>query len=153
MSDIENFDYLKIDIKDIWACEQSYFFSNDYDLNFAAKLLLKLQVLIPKNAPPDFGIGMCNPDNPYYKRQHERYFKSLSSIKSQFEIDYFFSQDNCFSNNNIIIKRKDDDYDFWFTLKLRQYDGKLTYISKFLKYHDYRWSWRKCWYCLLNGKC
>ena len=95
---------MKIDIADIWACEQSYLFSNDYDLNFAAKLLVKLQELIPKNAPPDFGIEMCNPDNPYYKRQHERYFKRLSSIKSQFEIDYFFSQDNCFSyNNNIII--------------------------------------------------
>ena len=135
MSDIENFDYLKIDIADIWACEQSYLFSNDYDLNFAAELLSKLQLLIPKHAPPIFGIEMCTAENSYHTRQLETYINKLSSIKSQFEIDYFFSQNNCFSYySNIIIKRKDDDYDFWFTLKLRQYDGKLSYISKFLKY-------------------
>jgi hypothetical protein len=135
MSDIENFNYLKINTADIWACERSYLFSKDYDLDVAAELLSKLQLLISNHAPPNFGIEMRNTDNTYYKRQHERYVKSLSSIKSQFEIDYFFSQDNCFSYySNIIIKRKDDDYDFWFTLKLRQYDGKLSYISRFLKY-------------------
>lgn len=135
MSDIENFDYFKIDIADIWFCERLYFFSKEKDFVFASKLLEKTQSSILKYGKPAFGKEMRTSNESYYELQYTSYVKSLDTLENQFAIDFFFIQEKCYLYNNpVIIKRNNLDYEFWFTLKLRQYDGKLSDISNFLKF-------------------
>lgn len=135
MFEIENFQSYSVDIADIWFCERSYFFSKEQDLVFASKLLEMTQSIITKYAKPAFGQEMRSSDESYYEQKYVSYVKSLNSIENQFALDYFFRQDKCFEyTHSIIITNENLDYGFWFILKLRQYDGKLTEINNFLKY-------------------
>ncbi len=136
MSYIENYDNYEVDIADIYCCERSYFFSkDDYDHDFASKLLDKIQLLVQKHTQPAFGSKMRDSSLLYYNRNYEQYVKSLDSIYNRLTLGFFFVESNCFVyDNSIIISRADSDYPFWFILKLGQYDGNILQIANFLDY-------------------
>lgn len=136
MDTIENFKNYDVDIADIWFCERNYFFSKEHDLTFASKLLNKIQPIISIYGKPSYGIEMCESGDSYYGRQYAAYVRSLDSFEKQFALDFFFAQDKCFEYNNpIIIPRTNNDFSFWFALKLRQYDGRILEIDNFLNSH------------------
>ena len=134
---MENYKYYHINITDIWLCERRYFFSdeqNEYNQHFAIELLDKLEMLITKKSKPNFELSNVVEGN-YYYNEYKQYVKSLDSIKGRFELEHFFYNDKCFTYyNNIVVSKKNKDFHFWFTLKLRQYKKNIFEIKNFLDF-------------------
>lgn len=57
-------------------------------------------------------------------------------FKNLYKLDYFFSKNGCFTYHHLILlKPTDENFDFYFALKLRQYEGNLLLIEDFLTHH------------------
>ena len=81
-----------------------------------------------------------NDSNKEYWLRHVKEFKNATSLKDKVRLHYFNildkGLDSFFSlTQEITIDRENDDFDFWFALKLGQYKGGVKYLNDFLKHH------------------
>jgi hypothetical protein len=129
----------KVDISDIWAYEQEQFMEGKSSREHAQKLLDLAQQYIIKKAKPLFGISMyhngTDAEKVYYNRVAAEYANSLANLEDLYRIDYFFHWDDFFNyTQEVILKFKDQDFPFFFLLKLRQYNENLFELNNFLTF-------------------
>ena len=141
-SETDTLDCYDIDTADVWNYErENLLFSEKNNHKIALTLINKLANIIVHRGISDFSQADYDNGNENFKRYYssniKKYVVCLKSLETQYEIEYFFDKNgNCYSyNQSIIISIGDPDYDFWFTLRLRQYDGKISEIEKYLNYH------------------
>lgn len=133
-----NFTNYNIDLADIWDFERELFLNNQNSEEKASELIYKIQIEIIKKTEPLFDNSYAdnNEDNcDYYKRNIDQYLKARNSIKTLFQIDFFFNNDKCYEYNSpIVIEKHNNDFDYWFALKLKQYQLKLIQLEHFLNF-------------------
>ena len=63
-------------------------------------------------------------------------YKNKKKLKDKIELGFFdFKGALYYLNQKVLIPNNDDSYDYWFALKLSQFDATLKYIDNFLEYH------------------
>ncbi|TGV04816.1 hypothetical protein [Flavivirga rizhaonensis] len=134
-----NYDYYKIDIADIWKFEQFSFLKGKSSEKYARELFQRIEDLIIIKGEPFLTTEDYDNRDDEYRRIFNSYIKdfreTIGDFKSRYSLSYFFTNDYCFHyGRSIIIDRSCDGFDFWFILKLKQYDSKLSEIKKFLDF-------------------
>lgn len=134
-----NYNFYKIDVADIWQFERSLFLSDKTHRELAQEIIDKVESSIIKYGNPVYGIDYRdNKDEKiraYYERNKREHGIASKNLEERYSIDFFFNKHLCFQYNQpIIIEKEDFDFDFWFVLKLRQYDSKLSEIKNFLNF-------------------
>lgn len=80
-----------------------------------------------------FLIKKGDDDSKYIEYQKE--YKSKKTLKEKIEHGFFdFKEAMYCLNQNIIIPKEDEVFDYWFALKLSQFDTAIKYIDQFLDY-------------------
>lgn len=132
-----NYSYYDINLGDIWLYEHDQYISDKSSDDLAKKVIDKAEELIIKEGEVSFIVDLDSKESrAYYERNIKDYKKSSNTLKGRFETNYFFNKKLCYQfDQHIIIKRETPDFDFWFALKLRQYDFKLIEIKHFLEFH------------------
>jgi len=135
LDEITCYDWYEVDTADIWHYESELFKYNKINSNLARKIIDVIQhIIIQDNRPIFKEAEYVGTD--YYDRNYKQYAESLDSLEKQYWLNYFFCRGDCYQyDRNIFIGRIHRDYEFLFTLKLRQYDGKISSIEPFLKFH------------------
>ncbi len=104
----------------------------NYDKDFAVKLWDKIEDYIITKVQPVYQNGI---DSEYNWRD-ERYSAVHSDIKERAPLGFFCRMDGCyFLDHQTIVDESNEDFSYWFSLKLRQYDLNLQTTSEFLKHH------------------
>ncbi len=134
-----DYDYYKIDIADIWQFEQLQFINGKSSEEFVRDLFPRIEDFIIINGAPSFTTEDYDKGDGAYRRTFTTLFEdfrdTFGDFKSRYSLNYFFTNDYCFFyDKRIIPDYKYDDFDFWFVLKLRQYDSKLSRIKSFLDF-------------------
>ena len=133
-----NYNYYDIDIADIWQYEQKLFLSGKSSIELGKYIIDKAEQLIFKEGKESFTIKLDSnneKDRKYYERNLEDYKTATKTLESRFELNYFINKGLCFEfDQQLIVKPVQSDFDFWFALKLRQYDFKLKKVKEFLDY-------------------
>jgi hypothetical protein len=147
-----NFNDYTIDTIDIWPYEAEQFLSENRSDEHILHLKSIIETLIIKTRKEQIQLNKTitiepfvtvddydNDSNKEYWLRHVKEFKNARSLKDQVRLHYFNildkGIDSFFSlKQEIIIDRKNDDFDFWFALKLGQYKVGLKYLNEFLKY-------------------
>lgn len=135
-----NHTYYPIDTSDIWPYMREKVIFGQYSDQAAKFLIEKIQPIIIANCEPVFGKEIYNmgseSDKAYYSLQIKKYIEAINNITENFRLDYFFNLQKCYQYDDEIIIEKDHiDFDYWFVLKLGQYDTKINEIPNFLQYH------------------
>jgi hypothetical protein len=135
-TETENPSELSIKLYDIWLFERSQLHNNpSYDKDFALQLLDRIEQLIATNQTPDFVVDPSAKEYSYQVNKQGIHSSKFSNIKERFALDYFFVHDKCYSYAyDIELTPSDEEYTFWFSLKLRQYDLKLQKTNDFLNF-------------------
>ena len=147
-----NFNDYTIDTIDIWPYEAQQFLSENRSDEHILHLKSILENLIIKTRKEQIQLNKTitiepfvtvadydNDSNKEYWIRHVKEFKNATSLKDQVRLHYFNildkGIDSFFSlTQEITIDRKNDDFDFWFAMKLGQYKDCVKYISNFLNY-------------------
>lgn len=134
-----NYNYYAIDLADIWSFERSLFLNSESSEKFAKRIIDNIQTKIIANDKPSFRLIDSHKENKDFKKYYDRnlnsYINACRDICELYILDYFFSNKSCFQYDQSIILDKDEsDFDFWFALKLRQYENKIIIIDTFLIY-------------------
>ncbi|WP_412560611.1 hypothetical protein [Winogradskyella sp. MIT101101] len=131
-----NHNYYEIEIADIWQYEQHEFLSDKSSDDLAKKIINKAEEVIIKEGEESFTVDLDNvKSRAYYERNLNEYRKSSNTLKGRYNNNFFFNKQVCYQyDQNIIITQESSDFDFWFALKLRQYDSKLIEVKNFLEY-------------------
>jgi len=135
-------EYFDLDTADIWKSEREYFLSVEKNIELARTIIFEIQSVLIENTDANFGIELYDNGNDeqkdYYSRNIRQYLDNLNNNEKIFYLDYFFHLNDCYSYNNSYIIKKDqiDDvkFQFFFALKLRQYQYSLINVVKFLSY-------------------
>ncbi|AUP81219.1 hypothetical protein [Flavivirga eckloniae] len=137
-----NYSYYDIDIADIWYYERELFLYGENGNTVLAKNIInKVQHIITTKGTPSFSFKEYQLGDEkfrdYYKRNADMYRKACESLKELYRIDYFIAtKGSCFEySESIVIDLHNENFDFWFALKLRQYNDKIIAISDFLNFH------------------
>jgi len=137
-----NPEYFDLDTGDIWMFEKEYFFIANKDFELARWINIKIEEIKVEKSEPDFGSDLYDhgteDDKDYYSREMNRYLKYSVDPEGIFVLDFFFHNHNCYSYSSSLIIEKDqvsyDTFQFFFALKLRQYQYSLVNVEKFLAY-------------------
>ncbi len=134
-----NYNYYEIDTSDIWEHERTLFLEGKSSEDIARKVLYDIQLLIAEQAKPVFGLEDYDRGDEQYKRYYQRmvnqFIEASNNLENLYRIEYFFFKDGCYQYDyNILIARSEKDFEFWFGLKLRQYESKISAIFNFLNY-------------------
>lgn len=131
-----NHKYYDIEIADIWQYEQNKFLSDKSSDDLAKQIINKAEEVIIKEGEESFTIDLDEADSrAYYERNLNEYRSSSNTLKGRYKTNFFFNKQVCYQfDQHIIVTRESPDFDFWFALKLRQYDTKITKIKDFLEY-------------------
>ena len=132
-----NYNYFDIDIADIWQYEQNLFLSDRSSDDLAKKIINKAEEVIIKEGEESFTVDLDDAESrAYYERNLNEYRESSKSLKGRYNTDFFFNKQVCYQyDQHIMVSQGSPDFDFWFALKLRQYDSKLIEIKHFLEFH------------------
>lgn len=132
------FTYFSIDIGDIWDFESKLFLNSGDNEQLIAAALEKIRTKIIKNVKPTItydGSQFSEDSVRYYSSKIER-FLIATNLETIVSLGYFVSRDDLYEyGHQILIEKEDADFDYWFALKLRQYDLGLKYINDFLNEH------------------
>ncbi|MBL0049731.1 MAG: hypothetical protein IPP32_16735 [Bacteroidetes bacterium] len=129
-----NHHYYEIDLRDIWQYEREAFFKQEISYEYADYLQSKIRKLII-DEDPKRGHKKGQPNEYTYSKYYKRFYEKKGLIEKEFMLDFFFDHETLYSyDKTLIINRKTSNYDYWFTLKLRQYDSNLLEIDNFLNY-------------------
>ncbi len=125
--------YYHIDIRDIWAYERDVFLSDrSVGRSFITSLLKKVQyrIIYNKREALDYKKEL----NEFTYTQYYNLYMGGNFIK-HIEIFYFFYKEKMYTyKNEILADVREDDFEYWFALKLRQYETGLKHIDTFLHY-------------------
>ena len=147
------YDYLEINIFDIWQYERQCFLSSKTDQEHLQKLTSKIQNKIYSHFENKKPISVSKPNKivePFTRREIQesgedkdnfsRYINEWNQrvdegLRVLVSLDYFLIK-NCFFeyNYDIIVDAKEEDFNYWFCLKLRQYQSNPEKLYEFLKY-------------------
>jgi hypothetical protein len=135
-TDSDNPDELSIKVYDIWYFERSQLFNNpSYDKSFAIQLLNRIEQLIAAKSKPNFIVDRNSQESSYQLNKQSIHSSRCSDIKERYALSYFFTHDSYYSySNEVEVSPTDDEFLFWFSLKLRQYDLSLHMVNDFLKF-------------------
>jgi hypothetical protein len=134
-----NYTYLDINTADVWEFERTSFLDENSTEEHGRKLISAMQVIIFKNAKPQFSISDFTngkaEDRNYFKRKVEVFQQHCNSTKGLFTVEYFFARDALYQyDHDIIIDATNDNFEYWFALKTRQYVDNLTALGSFLSH-------------------
>ncbi|MBL4653294.1 MAG: hypothetical protein JKY53_10590, partial [Flavobacteriales bacterium] len=134
-----NYNYFKIDTADIWEYERALFLNGKSSKEHAGSILSDIQLIITNNASPVFGLDNYDRGDQQYKKYYEsrvtQFTESLNNTEELYRIEFFFMRDGCYQYDySIILTPSQKDFEFWFALKLRQYENKISTIDDFLTY-------------------
>jgi hypothetical protein len=145
-------DYFDINTIDIWSFEADQFLSQKRtdEQIMKVKSALEHQIMVsrgeqivqnlPVTITPIVTITEYdNGTNAEYWVRHVREILNTKTISDRVNLGYFnvfdSGLDSFFSlEQNILIDNKNEQYDFWFALKLSQYVSGIKYIPEFLNY-------------------
>ena len=132
-----NLEDFEINSADIWKYEQSLFLREKTPDELGKKIINKIEGLIFNEGTASYGASDFKKGNNQYKEYHSRQKKMhdvvLKNVVERYRLNFFFIKESCFEyDQSIIIKSDNIDFDFWFALKLRQYDSKTLGLIKFL---------------------
>jgi len=127
---------LSIEVSDIWNFERFQLHTiPSYDKDFAVRLLDKIGNVILVKSTPEFVYHLENEEASSQYSMLKTYDYSYNNIKDRFALDYFYYQDKYYTYyKKIILTHSDDEFLFWFSLKLRQYDLSLHKVNDFLNF-------------------
>jgi len=133
------YSYYEIEIADIWEYEREQFLNGLLTREHAQDLMELAQHYIIKNNEPIFGTSMYDKgtmqEQAYYSRKIKEYVSNLGNLDQLYRLNLFFHDNNCFDYDHVIIvKLKDGNFPYFFSLKLRQYNGNLFELSNFLTF-------------------
>lgn len=132
--EIKYTDY-EINLKDIIDYERSMIILGKTSDRLGVKILNKIDAVIFDNREPVFGLKDYKPNDKYYRDYKKVYEEALSDVVERFKLNFFFVNGDCFEyGENIIINKPFKDFCFWFVLKLRQYEFRLSKIKSFLNF-------------------
>ena len=136
---------LSIEVSDIWNFERFQLHTiPSYDKDFAVQLLDKIGNVILAKSTPEFVYHLENEEASSQYSMLKTYDYSYNNIKDRFALDYFFYQDKYYSYyRKIVFTPSDDDFMYWFSLKLRQYDLSLEKVNEFLNFQLKRCSTKR----------
>ncbi len=132
-----NFSYYEIDLSDIWQFERAIFLNDNSSEEHANTLIQRIQLEISKKSEPIFNINDSNESEfeKYYENNILRFKKAAENIRELYSINFFFDRNSCYQYDyENIIESNNHDFDYWFALKLRQYQLKLIELDKFLNF-------------------
>jgi hypothetical protein len=127
---------LSIKVHDIWYFERSQLHNNpSYDESFALQLLNRIEQLIATKSKPDFVVDPNDKETGYQLNKLSLHSSKYADITERFALDYFFLLDSYYSySKEILVTPSDDEFWYWFSLKLRQYDLSLEKVNEFLNF-------------------
>lgn len=147
------YDYLEINIFDIWQYERQCFLSSKTDQEHMQKLTSKIQNKIYSHFENKKPISVSKPNKivePFTRRVLEesggdkdnfnRYINEWNKrvtegLRVLVALDYFLIKDCFFEYNyDIIVDAKEEDFKYWFCLKLSQYQLNNDKLTDFLEY-------------------
>ncbi|MCA0131761.1 hypothetical protein [Winogradskyella alexanderae] len=128
-----------INIGDIWNFEQTLFQENQISENHVRELFQRIEDIIIHKGQPFLSTEDYDNGGEEYRRNFRVYVTefrdSLGDFKTRYTLNYFFTNEYAYYYNQVILIDKEfNDFDFWFTCKLRQFDSKLTNLNKFLDF-------------------
>ena len=143
-------DYYAINIIDIWPYERSLFF-NEKTTSDRIQLVEKrtIKVIIeeansqqqvegkPRVEPfTDLKRYDSGEHDEYWVQRLQRWNSVSGNVYERIALDYFLEGDAFYSfTQDIQINLSREDFDFWFSLKLVQYQENVKYLSSFLDFH------------------
>ena len=118
----------EIDLANIWG-HQNYLFFKGITVGYhARKVVNKIQPLIAEFTEKSDQVTVTKE----ILEEHEKWEQDLLD---KYELKTFFYNDNCYNyERNIIIDRKVESFEYWFSLKLTQYISRLNFLDYFLDY-------------------
>lgn len=131
------YELFQINTNDIWNYEERcYHYPSRLSDHLIDRLIELLKREIPKNGSPF--VTPQEEGDPHYT-----YWKSVikrNLLKSEktdpFEVDEFRTNKGFYSDDSSIeILRDNEEFDFCFALKMRQYEGKLLKLYDFINFH------------------
>ena len=141
-----SFDYFEINSSDIWLFESCFYLEEEKNDKHISTLLLKLEDLIRReylNPSPSSKnkVVPFTSESRYESGEHKEYFKRhvdenrlIKSVEDRVRAGFFIFKNNIFQyHQDILISRSDSSFDYWFALKLRQYNLKSKQMILFLE--------------------
>ena len=145
-----NVTYLEINSLDIWEFERDLFFSDNGSIKRVENVESKLIDLIirchdrqikDKNNQKIESItdlkklDSGDHSSGYYERYVRNWRTGLGDKRERIAISIFQMQDAFYSlYQNIDVELSEETFDYWFTLKLSQFDFGVKHIADFLDY-------------------
>ncbi len=127
-----NFKYYKIDLGDVWEYEREKFIAGETNEKLAQKILDLIQLFVIKHGVPSFGQEMNAIDSKYYERNVSEYHGA--DLRMKYALNYFIHKNDCYEyNQTILFTGKEEEFPFFFALKMRQYNDNLFEVNSFLK--------------------
>lgn len=145
-------DYLDVNTIDIWTFESNQYLSKKRtdEQIIKVKSALELQIVISRREQINKKLPVTinaivtiddydNGTNKDYWVRHVREILNAETISDRVNLGYFnvfdAGLDSFFSfEQYILIDKENDQYDFWFALKLSQFKTRIKHISDFLNY-------------------
>lgn len=143
-------DYYAINIIDIWPYERSLFFNKRTSLDRIQLVEKRTIKVIIDAANLDQHVEGKSPVEPftdlkrydsgehdeYWVQRLQRWNSAFGNVYERIALDYFLEGDAFYSfTQDIQIDLSREDFDFWFSLKLVQYQENVKYLSSFLDFH------------------
>lgn len=129
----------EIDLRNIWEYEREVFIPNDKSILDQDDLVAEIRQLII-DAVPSRAIYKTSENESKFDEDYKNFEDCRPSFVNEYKLPYFFHHDVYYSyTEKLIIKREIHNYDYWFALKLRQYDWDLFKIDKFLTFQLVRY--------------
>ena len=135
-----NPEYYDLNTNDIWYFERLYFLNVKKDFELGQKIINDIQSLIVNNTDPAYDIKFYDEGDANAKRKYSRdlnmFLNNLSYPDKLFDLQYFFNDNACYdyyASVDILRNQVGESlFQFFFTLKLRQYSFALIHTSSFL---------------------
>jgi hypothetical protein len=141
-----SFDYFEINISDIWLFESCFYLEEEKNDKHISTLLLKMEDLIIREyLNPSLSskskVVPFTDESRYESGEHKEYFKRhvdenrlIKSVEDRVRAGFFIFKNNIFEyHQDILISRSDSSFDYWFALKLRQYNLNSKQMILFLE--------------------
>jgi hypothetical protein len=151
-----NYTYYRIDLGEIWEYEANYFLEGNSSDSFISNLKTRYEIFVinamkyqqhqnshiwftkfqirPFTSTRDYDKGDQS-DKDYFVR-HLRKYQECSTIEDYVRLSYFMVQNDFFEQTQTIYATPQlSDFEYWFSLKLRQYTKGLKYIGELCEYN------------------
>ncbi len=143
-------EYYDLNTHDIWYFERLYFMNVEKNIDLSQKIISEIQSLIVNNKKPAYDVRFYDEGDADAKRKYSRdinkFLNNQSDPEKIFDLQYFFHEHSCYEYYAAVIINKDlvgeTLFQFFFTLKLRQYSYALIHTSNFLD-HQLRSNFNK----------